>query len=254
MKDLNTESSLLKPDLLKEKENIQAWFTLKNKEFGVGNQAIPGLNLGFNTAEQKGIVTENRRVLYDHLGLDEQWIASAEQVHSNNVQFVTQGGNYPATDGLLTVVPGLTLVIQVADCAAVLLWDSQNKVIGALHAGWRGAAGDIVPAGLEKMGKQGADHRNLKAFISPCISLKNFEVGEEVACQFPNRFVDYEHFAKPHVDLKGFLAHQLREGGLVEKNIEISEGCTMEGITSFYSYRREEEQSGRMMALIRITE
>lgn len=254
MKDLQTKFSLIEPELLKNEEGIRAWFTLKNREYGRSDHSIAGLNLGFNTPENKELVAQNRLALLSSLPLDPDWVAYADQVHSNRVQVVTEGGIYPSTDGLITRVPGLALGIQVADCAAVLLWDTTQNVIGALHAGWRGAAGDIIPKGIEKMVEQGSDPQQIKAFVSPCISLANFEVGQEVADQFPEEFVDFEHYAKPHLDLKAFIKHQMTEAGVPESQIEIRPECTIEDKEDFYSYRREGEQSGRMLALIKIAE
>ncbi|MDZ7680638.1 MAG: peptidoglycan editing factor PgeF [Fodinibius sp.] len=192
------------------------------------NSVVPGLNFGFNTAEKKELVAANRLSLLSHLRLDPGWVAYADQVHSNRVQTVAEGGTYPSTDGLVTTIPGLTLGIQVADCAAVLLADVQNGVVAALHAGWRGAVGDIVPRGIAVMTEQGAHPDNIVAFVSPCISLKNFEVGAEVAEQFPPEFVDWEQYEKPHIDLKGFLRYQMQEAGIAEQQIEISAQCTIE--------------------------
>lgn len=254
MKEFQTEFSLITPSFLKDEEKVQALFTLKNSEFGLADSRIPGLNFGFNTAETKELVTANRLTLLSQLQLDPEWVAYADQVHSNRIQVVNNGGTYPSTDGFITQIPGLTLAIQVADCAAVLLWDSTNNVIAALHAGWRGAAGDIVPKGVEKMIEQGADSSKLKAWVSPCISLKNFEVGIEVADQFPDEFVDYERYAKPHINLKVFLKSQMTEAGIPENHIEVSDKCTVDDVENFYSYRREGKQSGRMLALIQIAE
>ncbi|MGM0546849.1 MAG: peptidoglycan editing factor PgeF [Bacteroidota bacterium] len=254
MKSLKTNYSLLKPVLLQQDDGIQGWFTLKNSDLSRPTQSIEGLNLGFNTAESKEQVAQNRLALLESLNIDPNWTAYADQVHSNRVRFVVEGGTYPSTDGLVTSIPGLTLAIQVADCAAVLLWDAKNNVIGALHAGWRGAAGNIVARGIEKMVKQGAELEYLKAFISPCISQKNFEVGPEVADQFPDAFVNDIDFEKPHVDLKNVIKHQLTNEGVKPDHIEIREECTIDEADDFYSYRREGDQSGRMLALIRINE
>lgn len=253
MKDLTTELALIKPNQL-EAKGINAWFTLKNKDFGYHDNAIPGLNLGFNTPEKKELVAKNRLSLLTGLQIDPEWVAYADQVHSNRIRVVTEGGTYPSTDGLITKIPGLTLSIQVADCAAVLLWDSHNKVIGALHAGWRGAAGDIVPKGIKMMKEQGANLQTVKVFVSPCISLENFEVGQEVADQFPDEFIDYEHYEKPHLDLKAFLKFQLEQSGIPQSHVEIRKECTIADEEHFYSYRRERERSGRMMGLIQIAE
>lgn len=254
MKNLETKFSLLKPEILSGSDGIQAWFTLKNSEYGFEGSNIPGLNFGFNTSETKELVAANRLTLLSHLRLDPEWVAYADQVHSNRIQVVTEGGTYPSTDGLITRIPGLTLSIQVADCAAILLWDSANNVIGALHAGWRGAAGDIIPLGIEKMIGQGANPHKVKAYVSPCISLKNFEIGQEVADQFPDEFVDYKHYQKPHLDLKAFLRHQLLKAGIPGNQVEVSEKCTIGDAENFYSYRREGEKSGRMLALIQMAE
>jgi len=255
MKSLKTDLSLLSPALLEKGEKgISAWFTLKNAEWQKADRNIQGLNLGYNTSEDRQVVAKNRLALLSQLSLDEDWVAFADQVHSTRIQIVTQGGTYPSTDGLITQIPGLALAIQVADCAAVLLWDAHNKVIGALHAGWRGAAGGIVEQGIKKMKELGADPAQMKAYVSPCISLKHFEVGQEVAVQFPDKFVNYEQYEKPHVDLKGFLRWQLEQNGLPGSHIEISRRCTIEDENHLYSYRREADQSGRMMGIIQINE
>lgn len=254
MENLKTEFSVIVPQISQEDKDIRAWFTLKNPEFQRPGQAIAGLNMGFNTSEKKEQVAQNRLALLNSLNIDSDWVAYADQVHSNRFRFVTEGGTYPSTDGLVTKVPGLTLAIQVADCAAVLLWDAKNKVIAALHAGWRGAVGDIITNGIQKMKAQGADPSKIKAFVGPCISIKNFEVGMEVAEQFPDQFVNYTDFEKPHVDLKNFIKHQLVNHGISDNQIELREECTISEADKFYSYRREANKSGRMLALIQITE
>lgn len=254
MKNLQTKFSLIRPNILAQNESVKAWFTEKNMEFGLQNSVVPGLNFGFNTIEKKELVAANRLSLLSHLRLDPEWVAYADQVHSNRVQVVTEGGTFPSTDGLVTTIPGLTLGIQVADCAAVLLWDTENRVVAALHAGWRGAAGDIVPKGIETMVRQGAHPQTTAAYISPCISLANFEVGWEVADQFPQEFVDAEHYEKPHIDLKGFLRYQLEQADIPASQIEVSDHCTIDDAKNFYSYRREGEQSGRMLGLVQLTE
>lgn len=253
MKNLETDFSLIKPKSLDENEKVKAWFSLKNEQYNSEGSSIPGLNLGFNTSEKKEGVTQNRSALLSTLNIDKEWIAYAGQVHSNRIQVVSQGGTFPSTDGLVTKVPGLTLAIQVADCAAVLLWDSSAKIIAALHAGWRGAAGNIVPKGIEVMTAQGADPENMHAFVSPCLSVENFEVGQEVAEQFPDEQVDYQNFEKPHVNLKSFIKQQMLAQGVLKENIEVHPECTVNQDEKYYSYRREGKQSGRMMALIQIT-
>ncbi|HYW35050.1 MAG TPA: peptidoglycan editing factor PgeF [Balneolaceae bacterium] len=237
------------PDIFKKEEHIKAFFTLKNDNLFSENRTIRGLNLGFNTDEDPEIIRKNRQYLFDAFDIDTNWIAFANQVHSNRVKVVTSGGTFAETDGLITQVPGLALAIQIADCPAVLIADLASNTVAAVHAGWRGAAGDILPNTMEKLVQLGVKTESCKAFISPCISVQNFEVGQEVAERFPVQFVDEEHFKKPHVDLKLFLKHQLQQAGLHSGNIEIHPDCTMDG-KKYYSYRREKEKSGRMMAVI----
>lgn len=239
------------PAVFESNSNIRAWFTLKNAWMG-SERLVSGLNLGLNTPENEETVLHNRELLFDSLDVDPDWVVYGEQVHGTRVRTVTEGGMYPETDGLVTQVPGLSLAIQVADCAAVLLGDSVNGIVAAVHAGWRGAAGGILPLAIDRMIDMGAEAGKINAFVSPCISLQNFEVGEEVAEQFPDNFVDRERFSKPHVDLKGFLFSQMSEMGMISTNIEVHKGCTMNDDRQFYSFRREQQKSGRMMGLIQL--
>jgi len=252
MKNSANELGLLQPSLIVDGTGVQAWFTLKNPQFKSVDCSIAGLNLGFNTPDAADIVKQNRSLLLSKLNLDARWLAYADQVHGSRVRVISEGGTYGATDGLITSLPGLTLAIQVADCAAVLLWDSTNNVIGALHAGWRGAVAGILSQGIQMMKQQGAEIEQMNAFISPCISQAHFEVGPEVAEHFPEPFVERNRYAKPHVDLKGVLRQQLTDEGIKRSNIEVSKACTFADDEHFYSYRREGKESGRMMGLIQI--
>lgn len=238
----------IKPNIF-DSELVESRFTLRNQDLVYTDSAIPGLNLGLNSAEKESIVLKNRKLLLNDLGISDDKIAFARQVHKTDIKYVTEGGVYADTDGFVTDIPGLALAIQVADCASVLFADENNKIIGAAHAGWKGAANDIVPKTIHLMQQLGADAKNIKAFISPCISLKNFEVGEEVASQFPEEFVERLKYKKPHVDLKRFIRHQMIQMGMLASNIELDKSCTISE-EQFYSYRRQKKKSGRMMGII----
>ena len=242
------------PKILNKRKNIEAYFTLKNSHLKEEKASIKGLNLGFNTGDNKKVIKTNRATLFGQLNVDPQNVAFANQVHGNRIKEVTKGGTYAETDGLVTQIPGLSLAIQVADCAAVLIADPHSQIIAAVHAGWRGTAGNIVPQTLQKIKELGGQLTTCKAFISPCIGMENFEIGMEVAEQFPDRFVDYNTYQKPHLNLKGFIKHQLVECGLVSESIEMHAGCTVQEEEHYYSYRREGTQSGRMMGIIQLTE
>ncbi|MBD3615795.1 MAG: peptidoglycan editing factor PgeF [Gracilimonas sp.] len=247
---MSSQINLIKPARLNNEE-ISCWFTLRNHDSVQQNKFIPGLNLGLNTDESASVVLENRKHLLEETGISENQIAYAVQIHETAVRYVDSGGIYTDTDGFVTDKKDLALAIQVADCAAVLCGDSKNKVIGVAHAGWRGAAGNIVPKTIQQMIALGAEANHIHVFISPCISLKNFEVGEEVAAEFPEEFVDRTNYSKPHVDLRAFIKKQLEYEGIKPKNIEIDDRCTIE-VEEFYSYRRQKEKSGRMMGIIKL--
>ncbi|MEQ8525495.1 peptidoglycan editing factor PgeF [Gracilimonas sp.] len=247
---MSSRINFIKPELLNG-EVISSWFTLRNQEAVHPGLDIPGLNLGLNTSEKASIVLSNRQRLLQEIGTDQERIVYGVQVHQTEIEEVTQGGIYEGTDGFVTKNSGLTLAIQVADCAAVLMGDAKNKVIGAAHAGWRGAVADIVPKTIQRMEKLGADARHIKVFVSPCISLHNFEVGEEVAVEFPEQFVDRTNYAKPHVDLKAFIRYQLLNEGIESNHIEVNDSCTIAD-ENFYSYRRQKDKSGRMMGIIKL--
>lgn len=240
------------PRLAKTSEEVQAYFTLKNAANVNQDGRIPGLNIGLNTQDDARRIEQNRSQLFKHLGFKPGKIARGRQVHSNRVRVVDDGGLYPDTDGLVTTVPRLTLAIQVADCAAILIADKKNGVIAAVHAGWRGAASGIVENAFQSMDRQGADTGQMEVFISPCISERHFEVGEEVAEQFPDEVVDRNSYEKPHIDLKQFIQDQLIEQGVSSDAIELHPGCTYDQQKRFYSYRREGNESGRMFAFIQL--
>ena len=231
-----------------ESDKVSARFSLKNDQVGKSD-VIPGLNVGYNTVEEKEVADYKRMLWFQSLGLDIDSAAWGIQIHGDTVQEVEKPGVYEKTDGLVTNLPNLSLNIFVADCAALLFWDEINGVIGACHAGWRGAVAGIVPNTVQMMTLKGAKSNAIKVFVSPCISVKHFEVGEEVATQFPETYVN-RSFEKPHVDLKSFIYHQLTESGIEVSNIKMHDGCTFSEPHNYYSYRWDGQQAGRMIATI----
>lgn len=249
MKKIEIESV----DIFSPFSNVNGWFTKKNSGVIGKGRYVEGLNCGYNTIAPPSEVIENRVMVFNNLGLKSENVAFAKQVHGDQIGVVSSGGTYPATDALITESFGLTLAIQVADCAAVLLADPDTNIIAAVHAGWRGAVAHIIPKTIEKMGRLAtARPDRMLAYISPCISQHYFEVGEEVSAQFPRQFVDTESFVKDHADLKGFIFQQLKDAGIPEKQISADSGCTYRETHAYYSYRREGDRAGRMLALIQL--
>ncbi len=242
----------LEPTIFKPYKSVSAVFTEKNANAIRSDDNIPGLNFGLNTNISKDEIKKNIGILFQEIDWKGTQIALAEQVHDTNVEFVSSPGFLAETDALITNKKNLALGIQVADCAAVLLSDPESGVIGAAHAGWRGGAAGIVKKTVNLMISAGARPDRMIAYISPCISQEKFETGPEVAVQFPDEFVDYKSYKKPHINLKEFLKFQLLQTGLPPTQIEVSSYCTIRDADKFYSYRRERNKSGRMLAIIKL--
>jgi len=244
---------LLYPKIFKSEPSISALFTGANKEIINPQGTVTGLNLGYNTEASPIEVDQNFDVLFKEIGWNKDRLAIANQIHQSTIKYAAKGGVYDDTDGLVTDRVEISLGIRVADCAAILAGDSINGVVGAFHAGWKGAADNVVPNGIDKMIQLGADPDHIRVYLSPCISLHNFEVGEEVSSKFPDQFVDRESYNKAHVDLKGFIGWQLLNSGIKIQNVEISTHCTVQD-SKYYSYRRERGRAGRMLGMIKLNE
>ncbi|MDX1429288.1 MAG: peptidoglycan editing factor PgeF [Rhodothermales bacterium] len=217
---------------------------------GVSGGRFRSLNLGLSTGDDDETVRSNRAKLFESAGLDPLKVAIAGQVHGSKVRIVDAPGLYPGIDALVTQSPGLVLAITAADCAVVLLADVDAGIVAAAHAGWRGTVGAIVPETVRQMRRAGAALHGLRAYISPCISLERFEVGEEVADEFANEFVvRHEEWPRPHVNLRSAIAAQLASEGVSPDRIEISTECTYDH-ADYYSYRADAGDTGRMMGFI----
>jgi len=211
--------------------------------------ADPRLVAGFTTRAfspaTEGVDAARAR-LVEMLGLP---VASVGQVHGNDVAIVREPGHVPAHDGLVTDVSGLVLSVLAADCALVLLADAEAGVVGACHSGWRGTVAGIVGVTVGRMTELGARAEHVRAYLAPCISAEAFEVGEEVAAQFPAASVVRKpEWPRPHVDLHADLVRQLAEAGVTE--IEVSDACTVSDPQTFYSYRAEGGTPGRMLGFV----
>jgi len=232
-------------------DKVTAGFTYAGRDQVNKDSEIPGLNLGENTPVDPSEIKSNLNLLLNEVGADRDNLIHGNQIHSSEVKLAEQGGYYEGFDGFVTTKSDLILGIKVADCAAVLLADPVNGVIGAAHAGWRGAIAGIVETTVKTMQSSGAEVSAIRVYLSPCISKNKFEVGEEVAVQFPEEFVDNNSYQKPHIDLKGYLKNELMNLDVIEENIRVSDGCTVSN-DHFYSHRREREKAGRMLGFIKL--
>ena len=173
-------------------------------------------------------------------------VASLKQIHSHLVLMADRPGVMGDADALITNLPGLAISIRTADCYPILLADTRNRAVAAIHAGWRGTAAQIVRETLDRMRKEFGTHpADISAAIGPGIGVCCYEVGEDVSCQFG-------HTVRTHLDLCSENRKQLEAAGVSPQNIEASGVCTFCDAERFFSYRREKEKAGRMTSFIRI--
>jgi len=226
----------LKPDIFSRDSRINAGFSLRSCGL---------LGLNSDHPDREAATQEFAR----EADFSCASVALSDQVHGSEVLWVTHSGSFFGYDGLVTDTPGIVLCVKGADCATILL-DGGNGVIGAAHAGWRGARGGIITNTVRLMKDRGAYEGKIKAYISPCISTEAFEVGEEVAQQFSPEFVVRRtSWPRPHLDLKGVCLAELRANNVLD--VEVSPWCTYSS-DAFYSYRREGGTPGRQWAWIQM--
>lgn len=221
---------------------------------GVSNAPFTSLNLGLNTQDDIQKVDENRKIFFDELGISTDQIAGGLQVHQAEVLRVEQGGYYSGYDGFITNKKDLFLSVGIADCTPILIFDPVTESVGAAHAGWRGTVAKIVSNVLKEMKHHyGTQAKDCYAFIGTCINVEHFEVGQQVADQFKPEFVhQFSGKSKPHIDLKSANRDQLLEMGVLSDNIEVSPFSTVINNDLYFSYREENGQTGRMLAVIGI--
>jgi polyphenol oxidase len=210
-----------------------------------------GLNLSFSVGDKPENVLENRRIFFRSLGISELDVVYQRQTHSTNIKQVTIPGVHDSCDALITKTPGIFLAVSIADCLPVFIYDSANKVIAGVHAGWRGSRDQIVTKAL---GILLNDYRsnpvNLVAYVGPGADACCYEVGEDVAGQFPEKYIRHTQNGRTHLNLKMFNQDILLSAGIPQSQIELSEYCTICNPQLFHSYRRDKAHSGRMMAVV----
>jgi YfiH family protein len=217
-----------------------------------GNSEPPYYNnLSLYVGDNSDIVRRNRETFYTTLGIDQKRVAYAGQIHSSNIAIVNEPGLYRDTDALITNMNNIFLVISVADCYPVILYDQRNNVVANIHCGWRGATDKIVIKTFEKMIKTfSSAAEDIFVFIGPGISQDFFEVGGEVAAKFNPEHVSGLDDGKYRVDLKAEIYEQALGMGIDIARIEVSGLCTYREKDLLHSYRRDKEKSGRMFALV----
>ena len=219
---------------------------------GVSEVPYASLNLGTSTADLPKYVAENRARFWQSLGVEAAQVATSHQVHGAEVLTVTQPGRYDGYDTLITRQRGILLAVTVADCTPILIFDPVHHAVAAIHAGWRGTVQAIATKTLEKMRVEfGTDPPDCYVYVGTCIDECSFEVGAEVAEQFSAAHQRFDSVTGKYlVDLKKANSEQLLAAGVNKNHIEISSFSTVLHNHSYFSYRHENGQTGRMLACI----
>ena len=191
---------------------------------GVSTGIYASLNGGHGSRDDPEAVTENRRRVAQELALDETALLSVYQCHSDRVATVTEPWtreSRPHCDAMVTGRPGIGLGVLAADCGPVLFADAEARVVGAAHAGWKGALAGVLGNTIAAMENLGADRSKIVAALGPCIRRSSYEVGPEFPAPFLEQEPDNARFfdtgAKPEhyqFDLGGYIVSQLEAAGV----------------------------------------
>jgi polyphenol oxidase len=227
---------------------------------GISSGIFKGLNCGAGSSDQSDAVIKNKSLVCDAMGVSSDKLMTVHQIHSAEVIISSDQviGTSPKADAIVSNTKGMAIGILTADCAPILFCDQATGIVGAAHSGWQGAIKGIAQNTVKEMISLGADISSIRAVVGPCISQKNYEVGEEfletflLKDQYNMRFFANGKTNKYHFDLPGFCLHALRNAGL--KNPEWTGHCTYEDSDKFYSYRKSthlgEPDYGRLISVI----
>ncbi len=213
---------------------------------GVSGGVYATLNGGVGSNDAPDKVAENRARMAAALGVAPDHFLTAYQIHSPSVVVADKPWaqeNRPRGDAIVTRTPGLAIGVSTADCGPLLLADADARVIGAAHAGWRGALTGVVEATIAAMEKLGADRARLVAALGPAISQPNYEVGPEFVSRFLAADADNTRFFAPSeraghamFDLAGYITDRVQRAGVAKfENLAL---CTFAEPERFFSYRR----------------
>jgi len=236
------------------------FFTRKG---GVSSGIFAGLNCGPGSTDQREAVLVNRRLVAEALGAAEPDLSTVHQIHSADV--VVVGANpttlpRPKCDAMVSATSGAVLGVLTADCQPVLFADTKARVIGAAHAGWKGALTGVLEATIEAMIGLGATRGGIHAVIGPTISQRAYEVGPDYMQRFADEDPAYLRFFaqgsgdRVMFDLPSFGLDRLRKAGIA--SARWTGHCTYCDPDRFYSYRRTthagEADYGRLISVIRL--
>ena len=230
---------------------------------GVSDGIYASLNCGLGSKDDPDAVRQNRDRVAGYLGA--RTVLTAHQVHSPTAVIVEgpwDPAERPKADAIVTATPGLAVGVLTADCTPVLFADPVSRVVGAAHAGWRGAVGGVLEDTIAKMLSLGARTERIRTAIGPCIGPAIYEVGWDFKSQLVGQepaaathFHDPSPGARPHFDLPGYVAYRLQRAGVAHSSEAAA--CTYDEHQLFFSFRRsqarKEPDYGRQISALVLT-
>lgn len=227
---------------------------------GVSGGIYRGLNIGTGSSDDQSLVGENRRRVAEWMGVGENHLLTAHQVHSPDVVIAREPfpGARPKADAVVTDRPGVAVGASTADCGPVLFADADARVIGAAHAGWKGAFTGVLENTVAAMETLGARRGNIVAVLGPSIGPRNYEVGPEFVARFTTADAENLRYFVPSpnpghamFDLNLYTVDRLKKTGVLAEGLG---RCTYAEEDLFYSYRRAthrgEPDYGRQVSAI----
>ncbi len=229
---------------------------------GISSGLYEGLNCGKGSSDRADAVAVNRTRVARAMKVSPDRLVNVHQVHSAVAVHVTDPLDDPGpeADAMVTCQTGIALCVLTADCQPVLFADRQAGVIGAAHAGWKGALNGVLEATVDAMEANGATRKRIVAVIGPAISQSAYEVGPEFLDEFVSGAPDSTRFFSDgardryRFDLPAYSLHRLHKAGVA--HAEWTRHCTYSDAARFYSYRRsihrQEDDYGRLLSSIRL--
>lgn len=266
---LNEQSFFFIEQWEKINPKIIAGFTTKNSGFSLS--PYKSNNMGLHVGDNRDHVVKNRKKVAEQIQMPlNRWVC-LEQTHGNNVHYVNEKhwgsgathyeNSIKNCDGIYTDKPGTLLALMYADCVPTYFFAPNEKMVGIVHAGWKGTVKKIVQSLLSGWKDIGIDLSSIYACIGPSICGQCYIVDDKVIAEVEKmnlnnheRFFNNTEPGQYQLDLKGLNKALLTEFGINEKRIEVSNYCTSCHESEFFSHRRDHGQTGRMMGFIGIKE
>lgn len=241
------EKIFIRPSIFDKYEDVVCAVSLKHSP---DSKPPFFFNQSFSVGDDPENVKRNRKLLFGELKINSDRVTYQRQIHSANIHYSEVPYFFQDSDALYTDKRDIYLGISIADCVPIFIYSPSAKAVAAVHSGWKGTRSRILSKTVNTLRERYRLHPDeLLAYIGPAISAEHYEVGKFVYDQFPAES-GTEKDGKFFIDLVKDNYNQLRNAGMPDANIECSGFCTFRDEEFFHSYRRDGENSGRMLGII----